>query len=64
MATNKPRITISLDQDTYDVLTEYADVMGRSLAGCVSEFVEDRKGKMKLIIEKSIELENLVNNVD
>lgn len=64
MATNKPRITISLDPETYKILSEYADVIGQTLSGSVSEMVEDRKQKMKLIIQKSEELERLVNGSD
>lgn len=39
MATAKPRITITLDQDVYDTLRGMAEVQGCSMSAVVSEFL-------------------------
>lgn len=39
MATTKPRITITLDQDVYDTLRGLAEVQGCSMSSVVSEFL-------------------------
>lgn len=39
MATQKPRITISLDQDVYDTIRGLSDAQGCTMSGLVSEFL-------------------------
>lgn len=39
MATQKPRITITLDQDVYDTIRGLSDVQGVTMSGLVSEFL-------------------------
>ena len=39
MATTKPRITITLDQDVYDTLRGLAEVQGCSMSSVVSDFL-------------------------
>ncbi|MDT4845115.1 hypothetical protein FQZ97_790930 [compost metagenome] len=39
MATTKPRITITLDQDVYDTLKGLAEVQGCSMSAVVGEFL-------------------------
>lgn len=39
MATQKPRITVTLDQDVYDTIRGLADVQGVTMSGLVSEFL-------------------------
>ena len=40
MATQKPRITITLEPHVYEVLTTLAELQGGSKAGIVSELLE------------------------
>lgn len=39
MATQKPRITITLNQDVYDTIRGLSDVQGVTMSGLVSEFL-------------------------
>lgn len=39
MATQKPRITVTLDQDVYDTIRGLSDVQGVTMSGLVSEFL-------------------------
>ena len=39
MATHKPRITVTLDQDVYETIRGLADVQGVTMSGLVSEFL-------------------------
>ena len=39
MATQKPRITVTLDRDVYDTIRGLADVQGVTMSGLVSEFL-------------------------
>lgn len=39
MATQKPRITITLDQEVYDTIKGLSDAQGCSMSGLVSEFL-------------------------
>lgn len=39
MATQKPRITITLEQDVYDTIRGLSDVQGVTMSGLVSEFL-------------------------
>ena len=39
MATTKPRITITIDQDVYDTLYELAELQSRSMSSMVSELL-------------------------
>lgn len=39
MATQKPRITVTLDQDVYETIRGLADVQGVTMSGLVSEFL-------------------------
>lgn len=39
MATQKPRITITLDQDVYDTIKGLSEVQGCSMSGLVSDFL-------------------------
>jgi len=39
MATQKPRITITLDQDVYDTIRGLSEVQGVTMSGLVSEFL-------------------------
>jgi hypothetical protein len=40
MATNKPRITVTLTQQQYNVIKSISDSGGSSMSGMVSEFIE------------------------
>ena len=39
MATQKPRITVTLDQDVYDTIRGLSEVQGVTMSGLVSEFL-------------------------
>lgn len=39
MATQKPRITVTLEQDVYDTIRGLSDVQGVTMSGLVSEFL-------------------------
>lgn len=39
MATQKPRITISLEQDVYDTIRGLSDAQGCTMSGLISEFL-------------------------
>lgn len=39
MATSKPRITVTLEQDVYDTLQSLSRLQGRSMSSIVSEFL-------------------------
>jgi uncharacterized protein (DUF1778 family) len=39
MATTKPRITVTLEQDVYETIQALAEVQGRSMSSIVSEFL-------------------------
>lgn len=39
MATQKPRITVTLDQDVYDTIRGLSDVQGVTMSGLVSDFL-------------------------
>lgn len=39
MATKKPRITVTLDQDVYDTIRGLSEVQGCTMSGLVSEFL-------------------------
>lgn len=58
------RITIGIDEETYKILADYSDVLGQTLSGTVSDMVFDRREKMKIIVQKSQELDRLVNGTD
>lgn len=47
MATNKPRITITLDQDIYDLLKSISSVSGQPMSGIVSEFLDGARPVFK-----------------
>lgn len=46
MATNKPRITITFEQDTYDAVKEFAALTGMSMSRVVSEMTDQSRGSL------------------
>lgn len=51
MATNKPRIQVTLSQELYDVITAYAALQGVSRSRAVGEMLEPSKPALERLVE-------------
>lgn len=61
MATKKPRLTITLDEDTYWVMKQFADLQGRSMSSVVNEILTEVSPSVARVgsyLARARELEN------
>lgn len=49
MPTNKPRIQVTLDEDTYKTLKEYSSVSGQSMSFFTSQVLRESASNLKLL---------------
>lgn len=56
MATNKPRITITLDQDIYDLLKSISSISGQPMSGIVSEFLDGARPVFKSMSDTFVKI--------